>query len=165
MTEINLDHADPKFKDEVAALRGAERIKLCYACGVCSARCPVGEINSGFDPRRIIRLIVLGLREEVLAGPWPWICSTCFTCQETCPQGVKFTEVMFAIKNMAARAGHFPPGLSAQPDLLRAKGRLYEISDFENQKRAELDLPPLEEAPAHFEIILRDFHLKSGGGD
>lgn len=155
--EIDLDRADPGFKHEVASRPGGEGLKLCYACGACSARCPVEAQLPDFDPRRLIRQVILGLREAVLSSPLPWRCSTCFTCQETCPQGVGFTEVLFVLKNMAAETGHLPPGLASQSDLLREHGRLYEIGEFENRKRTEQGLPELPEKPEHFQIILRHF--------
>lgn len=165
MTEFDLNKSDPAFKDELAARRGAEEIKTCYSCGACSARCPVGELHPDFDPRRLIRLVILGLREEVLSSPLLWLCSTCFTCQETCPQGVNFTEVLFALKNMAVEEGCFPPAMALQPELLKDHGRLYEITEFENKKRAELGLPELEERPDHFRTLLMSFELKKKDGE
>lgn len=165
MKEIDLNGADARFKHEVARRRGGEHIKRCYACGACSARCPVGDVYGDFDPRRLIRLILLGLKDEVLKSPMIWFCSTCFTCQETCPQGVNFTEVLFALKNMAAEAGYFPPAMTAQADLLRDHGRLYEITAFENEKRAGLGLPELPECPDHFRHILEAFKLVIKEGD
>ena len=162
---FDLDQADLTFKDEVARRPGAEQIKLCYACGACSARCPVGDQHPEFDPRRLIRMVVLGLKDEVLQSPLLWLCSTCFTCQETCPEGVNFTEVLFALKNMAVEAGYFPGAMTAQVELLKQHGRLYEITDFENEKRRELDLPDLEEKPGDFQTILLEFRLKAKEND
>jgi heterodisulfide reductase subunit C2 len=164
-TVIDLDNIDYRFKHDVAAHHGGEAVKRCFACGACSARCPVGEHHPDFDPRGLIRRIILGLKQEVLNNPVLWLCSTCFTCQETCPQGVGFTEVMFALKNMATEEGHFPPAMKAQVSLLKDHGRLYEMGEFENRKRTELGLPELIEAPDHFRVILHDFNLATKEGD
>jgi heterodisulfide reductase subunit C len=159
---FDLNQAVLGFADEVAREPGGAHIRRCYACGACSARCPVADHLAGFDPRRLIRLILLGQRDPVLQSPLPWRCSTCYTCQETCPQGVGFTEVLFAVKNIAARAGFFPPALGLQPDILRAHGRLLEITDFENKNRADLGLPAITERPAHYQAMLARFSLKTG---
>jgi len=34
-----------------------------------------------------------------------WVCATCYTCQERCPQGVRIADVMRALKNIAVRLG------------------------------------------------------------
>jgi heterodisulfide reductase subunit C len=162
-TVIDLDRSDWEFAALVARTPGGSNVALCYACGACSARCPVEKAEPDFDPRRFIRLVVLGQKEQVLQDPMIWHCSTCFTCQETCPEGVGFTEVMFALKNLAAAAGHHPPGLKAQVELLKEHGRLYEIGEFENQKRAELGLPEIPERPEHFQVLLDRFEPAGGG--
>ncbi|MCA1989835.1 MAG: hypothetical protein LDL07_11925, partial [Desulfarculus sp.] len=67
---------------------------------------------------------------------------------------VRFSEVMTAIRNLAARAGYAPPSQKAIARQLAAHGRLLEVTDFENNKRAELGLPPVSEAPRDYQIIL-----------
>jgi len=161
----DLDRADPDFKDDVARRPGAEKIRLCYACGACSARCPVGDIDPDFDPRRLIRMVILGMRDQVLSSPLLWYCATCFTCQETCPEGVNFTEVLFALKNMAVEAGYFPPAMSAQTELLKNHGRLYEITDFENQNRGKYGLPELPERPDDFKTLLEQLKIEPREAD
>jgi heterodisulfide reductase subunit C len=32
-----------------------------------------------------------------------WSCLTCYQCQEHCPQGVKVTDLLYELKNQAAR--------------------------------------------------------------
>ena len=53
--------------------------------------------------------------------------------------------------------------MTAQADLLRDHGRLYEITEFENKKRAELGLPDLEERPADYAELLKGFHPRVEG--
>jgi len=120
----------------------------------------------GFDPRRLIRLDLLGQREEVLTHPLIWFCSTCYSCHEVCPQKVSFTEVGFVLRNMATEEGYFPPSFLAQIDLLQNHGRLYEVGDFENEKRDKMGLPQVAEAPADFKVLLTRLAgmLKPSGG-
>ena len=149
-----LNDCDPGFKYEVAAEPGGAGIKACFGCSACTARCPVGGHVEGYDPRRIIRLTLLGRREEVLSSPLIWLCSTCYTCGEVCPQQVGFTEVLTAIKNIAARAGYGPPSTDAIINQLAAHGRLLEVGEFENERRTDLGLPEVCESPAHFQAVL-----------
>lgn len=151
---MRLNDCDSQFKHDIAATPGGEGLKACFACAGCSARCPVGGQRPDYDPRRIIRLALMGARELVLASPLIWLCSSCYTCQEVCPQGVNFTEVLTAIKNLAARAGYAPPSAKAIARLLAGHGRLLEISEFENEKRAEMGLPPVAECPQDFQSLL-----------
>jgi heterodisulfide reductase subunit C len=30
-----------------------------------------------------------------------WDCTTCYQCQENCPQGIKVTEIIYELKNRA----------------------------------------------------------------
>ncbi|MBC7254954.1 MAG: 4Fe-4S dicluster domain-containing protein [Chloroflexi bacterium] len=99
---------DPNFKYDVALQPGAEQIKVCYACGTCTAGCPVAEVEERFSPRRIIRQILLGQREAVLSSELLWYCETCYTCSAYCPQNVKFGDVMRALREMAVAEGYFP---------------------------------------------------------
>jgi len=151
---INLNSCDPGFKHEIAAEPGGQGITACFACAACSARCGVAPHREEFDPRRLIRLALLGRREEVLTSPLIWLCSTCYTCAEVCPQEVRFTEVLTAIKNIAAREGRAPAGAKITPRLLAKMGRLLEVSEFENDKRAQLGLPPVGQHPRDFQAIL-----------
>ena len=107
-----------------------------------------------YDPRRLLRLAVLGRRQEVLASPLIWLCCSCQNCSEVCPQDVRCSEVLTAIKNLAARQGYAPPSGQAMARQLAAHGRLLEVGEFENDKRAELGLPPVSEQPADYQALL-----------
>jgi len=61
---------------------------------------------------------------------------------------------MFAIKNLAVEEACIQPGLTAQKNLLKEHGRLYEVTDFENQKREKLGLPSIVEHPEDYAALL-----------
>ena len=106
--EEKLDSAklDPNFKFEIANEPGGENILYCFQCGTCVSVCPVSAKNPKYDPRKIIWMSLLGLREEVLSSEAIWLCSTCYSCYVRCPQNVKITSVITAIQNIASREGH-----------------------------------------------------------
>jgi len=135
---------DSDFKFLIAQEPGGENIKRCFACGTCTAGCPVREVTDRYNPRRIIRMAILGMKKEVLSSQFIWLCSSCYTCFERCPQNVKIPELMNAIKNIAVREGYLPPSMRMQLELLSSSGRLLEVADFENEKRKELDLPLIQ---------------------
>lgn len=109
MTEpIVLKDQDSKFKYEVAGKPGAENLQACFSCGTCTATCPVAGIDEEYNPRRIIREILLGMKKEVLSSPVIWRCVLCYACAFKCPQNVKFRDVMEVLRKMAVEGGFVP---------------------------------------------------------
>ncbi len=106
MEKIDGKTLDPKFRHDVAAHPGGENIQLCFACGTCTACCPVAGIDDEFNPRRIIRQVLLGMRKEVLSSPVIWRCIQCYSCTSKCPQNVKFREIIRALREMAVAEGY-----------------------------------------------------------
>ncbi len=152
---------DPNFKFLIAAEPAGENIKKCFSCGTCTAGCPVREVTDQYNPRKIIRMALLGMKKEVLSSQFIWLCSSCYTCFERCPQDVRIPELMNAIKNIAVKEGHLPPPMKTQLDLLSSFGRLLEITDFENEKRKESNLPPLQGKTEDIKKILKKTGLSS----
>jgi heterodisulfide reductase subunit C len=116
MEEINLSESDSQFKHEIATQPGAENFKRCFSCGTCTASCPVAEAMEEYDPRKIIRMAVLGLRKQVLSSDTIWLCARCYTCYARCPQNVKFADVMEVLRKLAVKEGHAPKGRLAMID-------------------------------------------------
>jgi signal transduction histidine kinase/heterodisulfide reductase subunit C len=150
---ILLSDLDTGFKDEISREPGGENIKHCFSCGTCVAACPVRWINEKYNPRKIIRMALLGMRKQVLESEFIWLCSTCYTCHERCPQEVRITEIMNVLKNMASREGYAHPAYIRQASAILGLGRLYEIDDFDNRRRERLGLPRMSTDPGEMEKI------------
>ena len=102
---IDASNLDPNFKYDISNQSGGENIKRCFQCGTCVASCPIWAIDERFNPRKIIRMALLGMKEEVLSSEFIWFCSRCYACYEQCPQDVRITELMGAIASIAEREG------------------------------------------------------------
>lgn len=106
MSEIlNFHEVDFQFADELAAEPGCGHLRHCFACGVCTAACPVSEIEPGFSPAIILRQILHGQRDQLLASPLLWQCARCARCSFQCPQDVRFLDIIQGLQRMAVRLG------------------------------------------------------------
>jgi heterodisulfide reductase subunit C len=132
------------FSAEVTKRHGGETLTACYQCGTCASSCPVARLDASFNPREIIKLSLLGEKEEVVSGNAIWLCTSCFNCQERCPQNVEIAEVIYALRNIAIEAGHSPNIYSDFGSALITEGRIVSISKFVEKKRTEYGLPPLK---------------------
>ncbi len=101
-------------------------------------------MTSRFNPREIIKLSLLGEEHEVLSGDSIWLCCSCYNCQERCPQKVEIADVIYAIRNMALERGHMPNLYSEFATALTKDGRIVKVSQFMENKRPALGLPPLQ---------------------
>jgi heterodisulfide reductase subunit C len=67
---------------------------------------------------------------------------------------------MQVLKNIAVREGIVPPSFQIQAKAIREQGKLYEIEDFDNKKRARMGLPELEKKCPDVEILFCKGTLK-----
>ncbi len=104
-----LSQLDLGFRDEIASHPGGENIRQCFACGTCAAGCPVTDVDSEYNCRRIIRQILFGMREEVLSSPLIWLCLVCYRCYVRCPQKVNFTDIMRVLRYLAVKENRVSP--------------------------------------------------------
>ncbi len=103
VTTVDFEDLDPNFKYEVSKEIGGQNIKLCFNCGICTVSCPVRRIDDTYNPRRIIRMVLYGMKKEILSSETIWKCAHCLTCLERCPQDVRFAEVIEALRILAVR--------------------------------------------------------------
>ncbi|MFC1994523.1 4Fe-4S dicluster domain-containing protein [Chloroflexota bacterium] len=93
---IDLAKANNKLWHEITDHLGD--IRNCFSCGTCVAGCPAAEAALPLLMRRLVRMILLGLEDELLDDETPWMCVTCNACEERCPMGAHPFEVGLAIR-------------------------------------------------------------------
>ena len=96
---------DQNFKNKVATHPGGEHVLDCFLCGTCTAGCPVSEIDDCFNPRKIMRQILYGMKDETLSDGEIWKCYQCHTCVAHCPQDVRFADIVRALREIAVAEG------------------------------------------------------------
>ncbi|MGQ9687394.1 MAG: 4Fe-4S dicluster domain-containing protein [Desulfobaccales bacterium] len=122
---LKIQELDPLFKEEVAREPGCSHLLRCFACGVCTATCPVAEVEPEFSPSRIIRQILYGMKERLLTSAALWHCARCARCSFTCPQDVRFLDVVQGLRNLAVRQGYVNPKVAER--LARGEQLLQEL--------------------------------------
>lgn len=108
---------DGTFLQEIRAAAAIDtRLEHCIQCGTCGGSCP-SAADMDHSPRRIFALIRAGLRDEVLHSNTAWMCVSCYLCVVRCPQEIRITDVMYAVKGIATSEGVYRS--SAAPDFSR----------------------------------------------
>lgn len=135
---------DPNFKSEVMKHEEAQGLYACFACGTCTAGCPIHEIFPEYSPRKLAKMVKLGMRQEVLSSPYIWYCVTCHNCEQRCPQNVGFFKILNVLKNMAAKNGYAPPSWVEQTQLIMQTGTIFPKDEELDKKRKALFLPAMK---------------------
>ncbi len=104
----------PGYGGGMVGLNGNSRsmgFSACYSCMTCSNSCPVVRNYSnpkkelGLLPHQLMHAMGLELWDLVFSSKMLWSCLGCYQCQESCPQRVPVSDVLYKVKNLAmARA-------------------------------------------------------------
>jgi heterodisulfide reductase subunit C len=100
---IKIDELTPDFKDEVLAKVPDANFDLCLTCGTCTGGCAASELFD-MDPRKLIRMLNLGMDDKVKTGNWMWVCSMCGRCQSVCPMNIAIPKLIFNIRASVERS-------------------------------------------------------------
>lgn len=80
----------------------------CVQCTTCTSVCPVVAVcddpSRDLDilPQQIMNLLRMGLKDEALGARMVWSCTTCYKCQEYCPQNIRVADILYELRNTAA---------------------------------------------------------------
>jgi len=95
------------FLEQVQFVPGGDRIKRCLQCGTCTGSCPVSYAMD-ISPRMVIALFRAGEIEKILRSRTIWICASCYMCTTRCPQAIKITDILYALKRTAMDSHLYP---------------------------------------------------------
>jgi heterodisulfide reductase subunit C/nitrate reductase gamma subunit len=106
---LSLTTVDKRFAGGLTGSAQAGTFTVCFGCQNCTNVCPVvGNYEDpkevvGLLPHEIMHSLALKQKELALGSKMLWDCVTCYECQEHCPQGVRVTDVLYELKNLALR--------------------------------------------------------------
>ncbi len=86
---------------------GNSSYRGCYSCQRCTNICPVVRSYDnpvealGMLPHQIIFSLGIGNVDLAMGSQMIWSCSTCYLCQEHCPNQVELCDIFYNLKNRA----------------------------------------------------------------
>jgi len=99
LEEVLATEFDPNFRKEVMEkFYKNEKFYNCLACGMCGGGCVYTDVHEHMDPRRFIRKVLMGMKEEALNDPFVWLCTACERCIMNCPMEVNVAGVVRTIR-------------------------------------------------------------------
>ena len=111
------------FADRVRAIPDGEHLEMCYSCGTCVSKCMIQQkIEPDYNPRRLLRMVMMGMEEEAFASPTTWHCSECDLCYVACPQEIHISGVIGAVRQLAIDAGYESPLETVTVDEAKCSG-------------------------------------------
>lgn len=141
-SEKPIEKKIPEVSKNVDAGNPLDMLDVCYQCGQCSGGCPVARIVPDYNVRKIIKAAREGRIKP--DDNTIWLCSTCYTCYERCPQNVKPITIIHQITNLASQKGCIPLPVKEGNRNILALGRILEVTQITQQKRKALGLPELK---------------------
>ncbi len=145
-----------EHETEIFGKAAAGTVNHCIQCGSCTASCPSGR-RTALRTREIFQLAQLGLKERILSSEELWACTTCYTCQERCPRGVKTTDIIRALRNIAVKNGYMKKKHQLIAGYLIKTGHLVPIDEATRKLRLDLNLTEIPPTTHKFPKSLREF--------
>ncbi len=103
------------FFDEIKHILPDGNLSLCLTCGLCSSGCPATGLEN-MDPRKFLRMVVLGMDEELKKSDWPWMCTMCQRCVYVCPMKIDIPQLIYNVRAARPRDER-PRGIRGSCDI------------------------------------------------
>lgn len=130
--EIKVPSGKSTIMDLAKALIPDGDLSKCLTCGTCTAGCPAsGQMD--MDPRKFLRMAVLGLDEQLERHPWVWVCTMCRRCYDVCPMKINIPQLVFDLRSRWPREER-PKGILGSCDMhVKSRGGAMGVplEDFE----------------------------------
>ena len=105
-----------RFIDKVKhLLPNGGNLSLCLTCGACASGCPATGLEN-MDPRKFLRMVALGLDQEITKHPWVWQCSMCTRCTYVCPMEINIAGLVYEARKLWPREER-PKGILGSCDM------------------------------------------------
>lgn len=135
---------DKEFTNKIIEMSGTN-LSSCFSCMCCSSGCQFQHIMD-VKPHQLVRMALMGLKEETLAAKASWLCVGCNTCSINCPNAIDIPAVMDAIRQISINENRKIP----EPDILNFHEAV--VSSVERYGRTHK-----LEIMMRYKIIKRDF--------
>lgn len=124
---IEYSDLDRGFLGKVMKRPGGERAANCFLCGTCTAGCPVSALRSEYSPKRMMKMLQLGLKEQLLSSPELWQCTQCHVCVAHCPQDARCADVIRVLRQIAVEEKYAKQELADEVEKLDEQLKLKRI--------------------------------------
>ena len=142
---INFNETSQDLWREVT---GSEDIRHCFSCGTCVVGCPASNADPPLLIRNLVRMVLLGMEDELLDDDSPWSCVTCSKCEEMCPMGVNPFEVGLAIRRWQCKNDETRIPMATTEVYKRGYTQAVEkVQDLRKSVGLEDTLPTISEHP------------------
>lgn len=86
-------------------------LNACFSCGICASGCPASGL-ADMDPRKFVRMLFMGLDDQVLSNEWVWMCTTCNRCLHVCPMKIDIPQLVLSVRSQWEPSDR-PKGITA----------------------------------------------------
>jgi heterodisulfide reductase subunit C len=87
-------------REKILLKLGNRELVNCFQCLKCTSGCTALKLLE-LKPHEIVKLVSLGLSDELASSDIIWTCVTCLRCVQRCPRKASPYHVLMALRNLA----------------------------------------------------------------